>query len=314
MIWDPPENVWLLDLASDNAEKSVASGASRQCDEAGENVTFLDTKQSALVKLNFSLNAKDIMLRYRQIGTRTPTLSVSPDLKSVAYDASTVSLEQPATADIRAIPLSGDNGQRVGAIRWKADLSSLFYIVEDRSSRVESMRIMDINKGETSAIRLPSGFEFWDGGFLDGDRGFLLFMRRPLSAEGPRPGTVFVCAGGSAGCRPVLGSVDEFSMNERGYFGAVTLSYRDPRVRYASDSFVFPDKYVVRIMNADGFPIIRQEFPGRLTTAMKVHVSPSNGLLINWETVCQMANSICWSIEVVEFSDNPGSSTHRKRH
>ena len=208
---------------------------------------------------------------YRQLhAVKPPILSISPDLKSVAYDPERARFnDESGGSNIKLLPLIAGEGQHTVGIRWKADASMLFHVTWSQSvagdpkSYVESVSIMNARTAETVQGKLPIGFNFMDGSFLDGGRELVVFMRpRNDLPESEPPGTVFRCSVAPFKCRPVVASVDHASMNEHGLVGTVAMIYNYRRNRHDSGWFAVPNKYVVNVLNVDGRILIRQELPG----------------------------------------------------
>ena len=322
LIWDGRgASSRLFDPTSPDAGVQITMSGPRQCDGGGDNIVFVISSRGAIARVNVEQRSMETLALYQQLhASKPPILSISPDLKSVAYDPERVRFnDESGGANIKLLPLIAGEGQHTGVIRWKADASMLFHVTwsqtvaGDPKSYVESVSIMNARTAETVQGKLPIGFEFMDGSFLDG--GLVVFMRPrngDLLAPG-RPGTVFRCSVAPFKCRPVVASVDGASMNEHGLVGTVTMIYNDRRNRYVPGWFAVPDKYVLNVLNVDGRILIRQELPAyskkdllsRALIDVKVHVSPSGRrVILEWgesKEKCKTDDGLCKVRKIFEF-------------
>jgi hypothetical protein len=309
LIWDeeaPGNSSRLFDPDSDNAETKITMAGHRQCDTDGDNIVFVDRPPGAITKFDVGRGSTETLALYQQLKDFGPsTISISPDLKSVAFDPESVRFNEGGP-HLKLLPLTG-------GVQWKSDGSMLFVA---SNSDIESISVIDTRTAETFQGKLPIGFNFMDGGFLDSGRELMVFMRprSNLPSSWP-PGTLFRCSIAPFKCRPIVASVDDVSMNEHGLIGAVTMIYNDPRHRYDSDSFLVPNKYVLTVMNADGRVLIKQELPGyskksgraNLLAGVQLHVSPSGRrVILEWNESksnqkCETDQGRCVMREIVEL-------------
>ena len=308
LIWHFGAPSLLLDAASDAEGVQVPSLlAPSRCDETGANIISPNSSRDALVRFNVEQRTKETVALYRELDARTfpQTISTSPSLKSVAYDARMIRFNEENTK-VKLLPLVAGEDQHTGMIDWKADSSKLFQITWSQAvarSHKTFISIVDVATGKTVRGDLPADYNFMSGRFLDSGRELLVFMR-PRGDLPPAypPGTVFRCSISPFTCRPVVSDVDEVSMNEHGLIGAVTLIYRDQRARNESDSFVFPDKYVFRALDVDGRTLIRQEMRGRGISDVNIHIAPSSRrIVLRWSDIKQWCGTNCEVGKIVEL-------------
>lgn len=320
LIWDGRgASSRLFDPTSHDVGVQITMSGPQQCDGGSDNIVFVNSSRRAIARFNIEQRSMETLALYQQLhASKPPILSISPDLKSVAYDPERGRFnDESGGANIKLLPLIAGEGQHTVGIRWKADASMLFHVTWSQSvagdpkSYVESVSIMNARTTETVQGKLPIGFNFMDGSFLDGGRELVVFMRpRNDLPESWPPGTVFRCSVAPFKCRPVVASVDHASMNEHGLVGTVAMIYNYRRNRYYSGWQAVPNKYVLNILNVDGRILIRQELPGYskknlLSNALidvKVHVSPSGRrVILEWRKAKEKCETDCRVRKIVEF-------------
>jgi hypothetical protein len=321
LIWDASNRFSrLFAPTSDDPLAQTFVSAPHQCDQDGGNIAFAQSSARAISIFNVERRGTETLALYEELhASRPPILSISPDLKSVAYVPETVRFNKESwEPSIKLLPLTTGEGKHTGIIRWKADASMLFHVTRspiagDPTGYFETISVVDTRTARAAQGKLPIGFNFMDGRFLDGGRELVVFMRprRKDLPESWPPGTVFRCSVAPFNCRPVVTFVDHASMNEHGLVATVAMIYSDGRNRYGSDSFVIPNKYVVGALNVDGRILIRQELPGyskkdpgRALIDAKVHVSPSGRrAILEWGERCKADHSVssCPIRKVVEL-------------
>src|SRR5262245_13463161 len=297
----------------------VRISALLQCDREGDNVVFAQSSAAAISAFNVERRATETLALYQQLdASRPPILSISPDLKAVAYVPETVRFTQESWGPgIKLLPLTAGDGEHTGIIRWKADASMLFHVTRsqpvagDANGYIETISVIDTETARTVQGKLPTGFSFMSGSFLDSGRELVVFMRprRKDRPESRPPGTVFRCSVAPFTCSRLVVSVDHVSMNEHGLVGTVAMIYSEGRDPHDSDSLVVPNKYVIGALNVDGRVLIRQELPGysqhgatRALVDVRVHVSPAGQrAILEWRAMCETGRGLpsCPSRKIV---------------
>jgi len=290
---------------SDDPLVQIRISALLQCDREGGNIVFAQSSAGAISVFNVDRRATETLARYQQLdASKPPILTISPDLKAVAYVPETVRFTPESWGPgIKLLPLTAGEGEHTGIIRWKADASMLFHVTrsrpvtEDHNGYSETISVIDTETARTVQGKLPTGFSFMSGSFLDSGRELVVFMR-PRRKDRPElrpPGTVFRCSVAPFACSRLVVSVDHVSMNEHGLLGTVAMIYSDGRDPHDSDSLVVPNRYVIGALNVDGRILIRQELPGysnkdpsRALIDVRVHVSPSGQrAILEWGAMCE---------------------------
>jgi hypothetical protein len=255
------------------------------CDEKASNIVFVGS-DSAFVE-NIRSSTKETLLSYQKGTSAFPKVSVSPDLKSVAYRNDGIQITYTAPRLKTLIPVD-DNDD----VHWKSDSSMFLTVINAQKIQVTDLRTSNSTVGE-----LPRGFQLfisdpglarWQGSggaFISEGKELLLLMKPPDDGEA-HYGTIFRCRVDPFECRPWIPEVHSSSMNERGSAAITRWIYRN-RVPEPGPDVDLPDEYRIEVIDQSSKRTpIATFFRSRKFAFANASLSPSGKFLaITWEII-----------------------------
>jgi hypothetical protein len=207
----------------------------------------------------------------------SPTISFSPDLKSVATDGPLTL--GPGVTDLKVIQL--EHGAHF--IQWTRDSSE--FLAVSRLKGNPERHVVEVFNAQGQKIgsgAVPAGYFFGDGRFGRFAGPQTLYLRVALLRDEFGADDVLKCRIQNGRCEKIAGNVLEASAGENGLLGMVR-----PVGKYSNTGEVItlPPKYLVELRNGASRVLARQTLEFAERNYVKLDVAPSGTkAVLSWSS------------------------------
>jgi hypothetical protein len=265
-----------------------AEAGALQCDEPAENAVYVrdtrDTKE--ILRFNLKTQTTEFLANYVKTKSHSiPIISASPNAQYIAYRPSTIDPSKlTIVGNLKPLQVSGDG------VVWKNNSSMLLTTIAphatpktNRDNYAQAIEVVHAETGKKNSGKLPGGYSFRNGAFVNEANQLLLFLKFFDDDFGNEDGVVFRCSLFNFRCESFVSNIRQASMNEGADIAVTKWIFNKPPPRSHDDSTMLPDRYVVQMIKRDSSFLPVAEFSSDVALDVNVAISPSGALAaITW--------------------------------